>query len=74
MSIVEKMKNKEKTKKENPVQDTKNVNSDINLSLQELEFLIRLIGDSNFKGNNLMFIYELVKKLQDLYVKQKGAQ
>ena len=73
MSIVEKMKNKEKAKKENPVQDTQNKDSDDKLSLQELEFLIRLIGDSNFKGKDLMFIYELVKKLQEIYVKQKGA-
>ena len=71
MSIVEKMKNKDKPKKENPVQNNK---SDINLSLQELEFLIRLIGDSNFKGKDLMFIFDLVKKLQDFYVQQKGAK
>ena len=71
MSIIEKMKNKDKPKKENPVQNNK---SDINLSLQELEFLIRLIGDSNFKGKDLMFIFDLVKKLQDFYVQQKGAK
>tara|TARA_Y100001937_G_scaffold27868_1_gene40171 strand:- start:1608 stop:1823 length:216 start_codon:yes stop_codon:yes gene_type:complete len=71
MSIVEKMKNKDKPKKENPVQNNR---SDINLSLQELEFLIRLIGDSNFKGKDLMFIFDLVKKLQDFYVQQKGAK
>ena len=71
MSIVEKMKNKDKPKKENPVQNNR---SDINLSLHELEFLIRLIGDSNFKGKDLMFIFDLVKKLQDFYVQQKGAK
>ena len=42
------------------------------LSLLELEFLIRLIGNSNFKGNDLMFVYDLVKKLQDSYIAKKG--
>jgi len=41
------------------------------LTANEFEFLIRLIGDSNFKGNNLMFIYELVQKLQAMYLKIK---
>ena len=43
----------------------------INLNLDELEFLIRLIGSSNFKGNDLMFIYDLVNKLQNLYLDKK---
>ena len=41
------------------------------LSKQELEFLIRMIGDSNFKGKDLMFIYSLVEKLQNKYVGSK---
>ncbi len=60
-------------KKVEPVKvttDKKVVNNDtlIDLTKDELEFLIRLVGDSNFKGNNLMFIYDLVKKLQNNYV------
>ena len=42
--------------------------------LDELEFLIRLIGSSNFKGNDLMFIYDLVNKLQNLYLDKKGVK
>ena len=42
-------------------------------SLDELEFLIRMIGSSNFKGNDLMFIYDLVNKLQNLYLDKKGV-
>tara|TARA_B100000287_G_scaffold382783_1_gene388135 strand:- start:1394 stop:1612 length:219 start_codon:yes stop_codon:yes gene_type:complete len=46
----------------------------VKLSQHELEFLIRMIGDSNFKGKDLMFIYDLVKKLQDSYVENAGGQ
>ena len=50
------------------------VNNNQILSEHELEFLIRLIGDSNFKGKDLMFIFELVQKLQNFYLEQKGAK
>jgi len=55
-------------------EEKQNLNSnDLELSAEELEFVIRLIGNSNFKGNNLMFIYDLVKKLQDEYLKKSGG-
>jgi len=44
------------------------------LNTDELEFIIRLIGNSNFKGNNLMFIYDLVKKLQDEFLRKSGGK
>tara|TARA_Y100000593_G_C4095970_1_gene230822 strand:- start:246 stop:482 length:237 start_codon:yes stop_codon:yes gene_type:complete len=46
----------------------------IDFSLDELEFLIRMIGSANFKGNDLMFIYDLVNKLQNLYLDKKGVE
>jgi hypothetical protein len=62
-------------KKELPKQVTEKIEStSVALSADELEFLIRLIGDSNFKGNNLMFIYDLVKKLQNEYVRLQGGK
>tara|TARA_Y100000593_G_scaffold94978_1_gene197775 strand:- start:4256 stop:4543 length:288 start_codon:yes stop_codon:yes gene_type:complete len=66
--IVEKKKIREEPPK---VQEKTEING-IDLSLLELEFLIRLIGGSNFKGNDLMFVYELVKKLQQSYMSLKG--
>jgi hypothetical protein len=77
MSIVDKIKNKEAKKVEIPPTATnveKNDNLGINFSKDELEFMIRLIGSSNFKGNDLMFIYDLVNKLQNLYLDEKGVQ
>ncbi len=71
MGLKDKMSNDKPVVEVKPPIDNK---SGIELSLDELEFLIRLIGDSNFKGNNLMFIYDLVKKLQDFYLQQKGAK
>lgn len=80
MSIVDKIKNKENKEEkmvEIPPTATnveKKDNLGINFSKDELEFMIRLIGSSNFKGNDLMFIYDLVNKLQNLYLDEKGVQ
>tara|TARA_Y100000361_G_scaffold146822_1_gene157681 strand:- start:1771 stop:1980 length:210 start_codon:yes stop_codon:yes gene_type:complete len=69
MGLSDKLKKQgENPKVENPKQPQGNSKE---LSKQELEFLIRMIGDSNFKGKDLMFIYDLVKKLQDMYVETK---
>ena len=77
MSIVNRIKDKnEKVVETPPVATTieKNNNLEIIFSKDELEFMIRLIGSSNFKGNDLMFIYDLVNKLQNLYLDKKGVQ
>ena len=69
MGLSDKLKKQgENPKKEAPKQPE---GISYQLSKQELEFLIRVIGDSNFKGKDLMFIYDLVKKLQDMYVGSK---
>ncbi len=74
MGIINKMnekKDKGQVVVEKP-QPPSNLNVDF--TLDELEFMIRLIGTSNFKGNDLMFIYDLVNKLQNLYLDRKGVQ
>ena len=63
--------NRVSKKKKQQVEETKEVVQNFNLTGDELEFLIKMIGNSNFKGNDLMFIYDLVKKLQDMYVNTK---
>ena len=73
MSIVNKIK-KQDLKEEKVSTPTSSDNLQVNFSLDELEFIIRLIGNSNFKGNDLMFIYDLVNKLQNLYLDKKGVQ
>ena len=73
MSIINKIKEKGDVEvKPNTSENTTNINVDF--SLDELEFIIRLIGSSNFKGNDLMFIYDLVNKLQNLYLDKKGVK
>ena len=79
MSIVDKIKEKKEREINNPpvvneVEEKKVQKIQIDFSLDELEFIIRLIGSSNFKGNDLMFIYELVNKLQNLYLDKKGVE
>ena len=72
MSIVDKIKKQNLKEEKTPV-PTNNKNLQIDFSLDELQFLIRLIGSSNFKGNDLMFIYDLDNKLQNLYLDRKGV-
>ena len=45
--------------------------TDVNdkLSPEEYEFLFMLIKNSSFKGENLEFLYNLVVKLQNQYLK-----
>jgi hypothetical protein len=38
-------------------------------SKEELEFLLKLISDSTFKGKEVQVVYDLVYKLQQLYLK-----
>ena len=76
MGIIDKMNAKKEQKEvvvEKP-QPQPQSNIPIDFTQDELEFIIRLIGSSNFKGNDLMFIYELVNKLQNLYLNKKGVQ
>ena len=72
MSIVNRMKEKDEAKKAST--ETNVESPKVDFTLDELEFLIRLIGSSNFKGNDLMFIYDLVNKLQNLYLDKKGVK
>ena len=74
MGIIDKMNQKKEQKKTVVKTPQPPSNSNIDFTLDELEFMIRLIGSSNFKGNDLMFIYELVNKLQNLYLDKKGVQ
>jgi len=38
-------------------------------SKEELEFLLKLVSDCTFKGNEVQVVYDLVYKLQQLYIK-----
>jgi hypothetical protein len=38
-------------------------------SKEELEFLLKLISDSTFKGKEVQVVYDLVYKLQQMYLK-----
>jgi hypothetical protein len=69
MGLSDKLKKQGESPKVEIPQNQEGVSQE--LSKQELEFLIRMIGDSNFKGKDLMFIYSLVEKLQNKYVETK---
>jgi hypothetical protein len=46
-------------------------NNGIELSKQEIEFLLTLVKNSTFKGDMIEIVYKTVYKLQDHYVKTK---
>ncbi len=37
-------------------------------SKEELEFLLKLVSDCTFKGKEVQVVYDLVYKLQQLYI------
>ena len=37
---------------------------------EELEYLLRMLGDANLKGREVEMFYNLIIKLQNLYVKK----
>jgi hypothetical protein len=44
-------------------------NNGIELSKQEIEFLLTLVKNSTFKGDMIEIVYKTVYKLQDHYIK-----
>ena len=44
-------------------------NKGVELSKQEIEFLLTLVKNSTFKGDMIEIVYKTVYKLQDHYVK-----
>ena len=44
-------------------------NKGVELSKQEIEFLLTLVKNSTFKGDMIEIVYKTVYKLQDYYVK-----
>jgi len=42
----------------------------INLDLIEIEFILLLIKNSQFRGEDIEFLYSLVLKLQKIYISQ----
>ena len=77
MAILDRANKSRQKPVETPVETGESIENEkvdtIGLSVDELEFLIRLIGEGTFKGNNIMFIYDLVKKLQDEYLIVNGG-
>lgn len=48
------------------------LNNLLELQLRETEILLSLVKNSMFKGEDVEFIYNLVLKLQQLYISQKN--
>jgi hypothetical protein len=53
--------------KENSLKQREN-NSVPPLTKEELEFLLKLVSDCTFKGKEVQVVYDLVYKLQQLYL------
>lgn len=53
--------------KENSLKQREN-NPVPSFSKEELEFLLKLVSDCTFKGKEVQVVYDLVYKLQQLYI------
>ena len=67
MSIVNKLNNNDKNS--SPVNQTNR--EEFILIQQEIEYLLELIKNSTFKGEQLETLYNIVYKLQQQYLSQK---
>lgn len=46
------------------------VQENTDFTKEELEYLLRMLGDANLKGREVEMFYNLIIKLQNLYVKK----
>ncbi len=67
MSLVNKTKNESPSFTEGDLSIKKD---DFSLEKQEIEFMLILIKNSTFKGENLELLYNLTYKLQQQYLKK----
>ncbi len=44
------------------------------LELSELEFLLKVLGNADLKGHQVEMFYNMIIKLQNLYLKKSGKQ
>jgi hypothetical protein len=65
MSLINKTKNESPSVKEGDLSLKKN---DFSLEKQEIEFMLTLIKNSTFKGENLELLFNLTYKLQQQYL------
>lgn len=47
-------------------------NNPTNLELREIEFILQLIKNSQFRGQDIEFLYNLILKIQKMYLSQNG--
>ena len=57
-------------KKENLIPQSKQKETSI-FTKEELEILLRIIAEGNFKGKEIQVVYDMVYKLQQMYIENK---
>jgi hypothetical protein len=55
-------------------QPTPQPQSNNELELSELEFLLKVLGNADLKGHQVEMFYNMIVKLQNLYLKKSGKQ
>ena len=55
-----------------PQQPTQQPN--VELELNEVEFLLKVLKDADLKGHQVEMFYNMIVKLQNLYLKKSGRQ
>lgn len=57
-------------KKENLIPQSKDTSPSL-FTKEELEILLRIISEGNFKGKEIQVVYDMVYKLQQMYIESK---
>lgn len=57
-------------KKENLIPQSKDTTSPL-FTKEELEILLRIISEGTFKGKEIQVVYDMVYKLQQMYIESK---
>lgn len=64
------------TPQEQPQQPTQQPvqQPNVELELSEVEFLLKVLKDADLKGHQVEMFYNMIVKLQNLYLKKSGRQ
>jgi len=46
----------------------------VELELREVEFLLKVLKDADLKGHQVEMFYNMIVKLQNIYLKKSGRQ
>ena len=79
MGLSDKIKNQQESQEQQKrrlaaenLQKAKHSSGLVDFTIKEIEFLLKLIGETEFKGKEVMTLYDIIAKIQNAYLVKKG--